>query len=281
MKPKIALLISGRATRYDVCLIPFLLNNSNKYEIHVFMSINDENSDCEYFIKMKTLLKDWLKSCIIKKYIIPEDFANTFNDKESISKRLNNIQCNLQKINGKFLPYNCLSMYYNDNLNFKNACNYADENNFEYDCYMKYRSDIMNSVIPEIVVSDEVKIYCVEPICNFISNGLFNFPIVSDAFSWGNRKSMSIYCNTYDYVLGLNKEYNGKYFIAFECSLTDNIYENKVPIYYTKIHYSLDINRRMFDDIENDSRKPMHGQTVFLKITDKESTEIINAVKQE
>ena len=38
---RIALLITGRAARYDVCLLP-ILQNTPYHDIDIFMSINDE-----------------------------------------------------------------------------------------------------------------------------------------------------------------------------------------------------------------------------------------------
>lgn len=278
---KIAILISGRITRYDVCLINFLLNIRQLHEADLFLSINYENSECDYFQLMKKRLEQWIKGCEIKKYIIPTEIVDIFNPNESIRKDYK-IQVNLQNINNKFLPYNCLSMYYNDNNCFKMACNYAENNNFEYDVFLKYRSDIINNIVPDFskVNCNEYNLHCVVPICNFISCGIFNKPIVSDAFAWGNKKTMSVYCNTYNYVLDKIKEYDGKYYVAFECSLTDNIYSNNLPITYYKINYELDKNRRMFDDINIDIRKPIHNQTEFIKITDPRSKLFINPCKQ-
>ncbi len=244
---KIALLISGRITRYDVCLLP-LLQNTQNYEIHVFASINNEHADCEYFSIMKQKLNTWLKGCIIQPYKIPDDIFDIFNSNESIGRL--GCQANLQKVNNKFVPYNCLSMYYNDNLAFKTACEYADKNNFEYDYYMKFRSDIANFIIPDNLPISETDLQCVVPNCAFISNGLYNMPIVCDMIAWGNRKVMSIYCNTYQYVLNNIRKYDGKYFVAGECSLTDCICENNLPYVFYKIHYNLDANRRMFDTLE-------------------------------
>jgi hypothetical protein len=276
---RIAILISGRAARYDVCLLP-LLNNNPQYDINIFMSINDENEDCEYYNIMKEKLKPWLKSCVIKKYIIPDEITKIFNPDESISTH--GRQANLQKINNKYLPYNSLSMYYNDNNAFKNACFYAENNGFEYDYYMKYRSDIINQQLPQIIPNkDEILLYSAIPLCNFTSCGIFKKPIVCDAIAWGNKKTMSIYCNTYSYVLNKIYEYNGKYYVAHECSLTDNIYENNIHISYHNVPYSLDKDRRMFDDIIIDSRKPIPNQENFMKITDKNAILYIPCIKQE
>ena len=46
------MLISGRAARYDVCLLPLLIKN-NDITIDIFMSINDENENCNYYNEMK------------------------------------------------------------------------------------------------------------------------------------------------------------------------------------------------------------------------------------
>jgi hypothetical protein len=270
---KIALLISGRATRYDVCLLPMLKNSI--HEIDVFMAINDEFDTCEYYNNMKSLLKSWLKGCIIKKYIIPEDIKTLFNSTKSISTHGG--QVNLQKIDDKYLPSNCLSMYYNDNLSFMQACEYADKNAFEYDCYMKFRSDIIIDKIPDnLFLPNNNTLHSAIPMCNFTSCGIYKKPIVCDIIAWGNRQSMSIYCNTYNYVLGKNLEYNGTYYIAGECSLTDNIYENNIVIAYHNIPYLLDKNRRMFDNIANDTRESIPTQQYLLKITDSNSSQYIN-----
>jgi hypothetical protein len=272
---RIAMLISGRAARYDVCLLN-LLQNTTYHEIDLFMAINDENTDCEYYNVMKKKLAPYLKKCIIKKYEIPQEIFEMFNSNESISRT--GTQFNLQKINNKFVPNSCLSMYYNNNLAFNMACEYADTNLFEYDCYMKFRSDITDFVIPKeipIIKNEDLHLHCPIPPCNFISNGLFNKQIINDSISWGNRNTMKIYCNTYNYTIEKIKEYNGKYFVAGECSLTDNIYENNLFHTFYNIPYSLEKNRRMFDKIYDDSRTPVQKQTHILNINDENSLEYI------
>ena len=266
---RIAMLISGRAARYDVCLLN-LLQNTTYHDIDLFMAINDENTDCEYYNIMKKKLAPHLKKCIIKKYEIPQEIFDMFNSNESI-------QYNLQKINDKFVPNNCLSMYYNDNLAFNMACEYADTNLFEYDYYMKFRSDIICFVIPEnMPMNDNVlHLHCPTPVCNFTSFGLFNKPVINDAISWGNRNTMKVYCNTYDYTIEKIKEYNGKYMVHGESCLTDNIYENNVSHTFYHIPYGLEKNRRMFDNICDDSRDPVKKQTHILNINDENSLEYI------
>lgn len=146
---------------------------------------------------------------------------------------------------------------------------------------MKYRSDIIIFTIPISYSKENIHLYCVVPKCNFISRGLFKKNIISDAFAWGNRETMHIYCNTYNYCIEKIKEYKGKYYVAGECSLTDCIYENNVQVSYLTINYSLDKNRRMFDNIHEDSRTMISNQEYILKITDEDSIKHIDADKQE
>jgi hypothetical protein len=272
---RIALLISGRAARYDVCLLP-ILQNTPYHDIDIFMSINDE--PCEYYDIMQQLLGPYLKGLYIKKYQIPNDIFEIFNENESIATH--KIQVNLQKINGKFVPNNCLSMYYNSKNAFNMATEYADKNGFEYDTYMHFRSDIMNFTFPENIDVDPNYLHSAIPLCNFTTGCLYKKPVI-DVVAWGNRIFMKIYCTTYDFCIEKTLYYSGKYYIAFEDSLVDHIYTNDVPIKYHDLPYSFDKNRRMFDDIHNDSRQPIHNQTYSMNINSKNSNLYIPAEKQE
>lgn len=278
---KIALLISGRAVRYDACLLP-ALNNSTNHSIDVFMSLNDEHSDCLYYQVLKERMGSYLKGCVIQKYIIHDEIVQLFNPTDSISHT--KTQINLTKVNGKFLPYHPLSMYYNDTNAFHMACEYADKNNFEYDIYMKFRADIIIDKIPDNLpfINHDIHLHSAYPLCDFISRGLFNKPIICDSFAYGNRKTMNIFCNTYSYVLQKNKLYNGLYYINYEDSLTDNIYENNVPHTIFKFPYELDANRRMFDDNSETTIDEFFGQdsSIRMKITDPRSINYIPPIKQ-
>jgi hypothetical protein len=273
---RIAMLISGRAARYDVCLLN-LLQNTTYHEIDLFMAINDENTDCEYYNIMKKRVAPYLKKCIIKKYEMPQEIFDMFNSNESITTNGPHPQMNLQKINNKFVPNNCLSMYYNNNLAFNMACEYADTNLFEYDCYMKFRSDIIDFVIPENMPMNNnvLHLHCPTPVYNFTSFGLFKKPVINDVISWGNRNTMKVYCNTYNYTIEKIKEYNGKYIVHHESCVTDNIYENNISHTFYDIPFGLEKNRRMFDNIYDDSRTPVPKQTHILNINDENSLEYI------
>jgi len=239
---RIAILISGRIARYECCLLP-ILNNSGYHIIDLFVSVNDKNTECEYYNNMKINLQKWLKFISIKEFIIDKEIYDMFNPDK---------QVNLQEINNKLVPYYTLSMYNNDMITYNEACKYADKNGFEYDIYLKFRSDIIANNIPENIIrpsADKTHLYIHIPECNFISLGIYKNPIVSDIYAWGNRQTMAIYCNTYNYVINKIKLYNGNYIVHGESSLTDNIYENNVEHSFHYYGYTLDKYRRMFDNL--------------------------------
>lgn len=230
---RVAVLISGRAARYEVCLYHIL--EKDKYKYDLFISVNDE--PCKYYDIMRENLGKLLKGLEISQYKFPKGFKNTHKD--SIK----------QYVNGKFVPQNVISMYYNDMNAFNMATKYADENGFEYDAYLKFRSDIIASDMPNIQKTDELKIYSAVPLCDFTCQTLdgIEVPIVCDAVAYGNRKSMKEYVDTYNFVLDMNEKMSGDYRIHFETCLTQSIYHKKVLVERFHYSYMLDGNRRIFD----------------------------------
>lgn len=235
---RIAILISGRAVRYEVCLLPFLYSIKD-HEIHLFMSINDE--DCEYYNVMREKLGEWLKGVRVEPFVFPKPFLYT-----------NPKRWGHQLIDGEWLPYNMMSMYYNDKKAFEMATQYADANGCEYDYYMKFRSDILTASMAVLEKPDleDPKLYYVI-LCNPISyEGLYQDKprlCISDAWAWGVRSIMQIYCNTYEYVLRMISERNGNYFIMYEHTVSDNLYYHNLTVEPIPHPYLLDINRRIFD----------------------------------
>lgn len=272
---RIAMLISGRAARYEVCLLPFLEAIDEKIHIiDVFMSINGE--ECAYYDIMRVKLKKWLRGCYINKYELPADYKHTHEFKGST-----------QFINGVWVHYHQMSMYYNDFNVFNLAVNYSLQNNIEYDYYMKYRSDIINTSLPILKQpTSEIKLYSIVPISDFTSHGLYKYKIVSDAWTWGNKETMRKYTNTYFFVLDALKQLNGNYYIGFEDCVTDNVYANKIPIEYVRHYHNLDIHRRIFDTrwvkdtngvaIETEDRN-MGGLKEYINIKDIIDTSFIPA----
>lgn len=253
---KLALLISGRATRYEVGLLPLLEKiDTKKYSVDLFMSINDTLSP--YYTTMEKNLSRWLKGINYEIYQIPDDFINNNGD----------WQCTKQLINGVWVPRNQLSMYYNDTKAFNLAVEYQNKNNFKYDVFMKTRPDIITENLPDIS-KDENKliIHSIFPLCHFIGFGVYNKPIISAAWDWGNYESMKIYCETYEYVLAKNKELNNNYLIHYESGVTDNLYSKNIPYDYTEHFYRLDANRRIFDLYPDSRNQRLSGSVDCLDI---------------
>jgi len=254
MPPKrIAMLISGRAARYEVALLK-ILEKSNYHNIDLFMSINDTNKDCKYYQTMKVSLKKWLKYCYINEYK-DDEFFELFD---------NNIaNCfNVQLVNNKPFPLYLSSMWWNWQNAFNMATNYADSNNFEYDCYMVFRSDIVGiEKIPDNLPTDDNTLYYPIPPCMFAIEPGKNIKctgnIVNDQWAWGSRKIMTVYCNTYDFIINQYKKFKGHYYVSSEVCLTHNIRSNNInEKFFTKrqINYGLDLNRKVFDNINIDKR---------------------------
>lgn len=233
---KIALLISGRATRYESCLLPFL-QSQDGVDIDLFMSINGD-PDVEYFKIMQDKLQPWLKTIHISSYNLPNNFKYNCSNKALC-----------QLINDQWMPYNSMSMYYNDYNSFNLAVDYANKNSIYYDYYMKFRADIitdykLSKIDPP---SNKNILFSIVPNCSFISHGVYKESIISDMWVWGNLDIMKIYCNTYNYVLKMNEKTNNEYYIAGEDCITDNVYDNNLNIKFVSIPYALDANRRIFD----------------------------------
>jgi hypothetical protein len=271
---RIALLISGRATRYEVCLLPFLINNSKNYDIHLFMSIN--NKKCQYYEIMEEKLNKWLKGINIEEYFIPENIYNIFTNNPD--KKIP-----LQNINDKWVPYNILSMFYNDNKSYNMAIKYQEENNIKYDIFMKFRSDILNFELNNIPYQNNLHLYNCVPICWFITHGIHKIKCLSDAIAWGNEETMKNYCSCYNFSIEKLLETKGEYYIAFEDTITDNILEKKIPYSFHKLNYHLDINRRIFDQNwngqvgkRNDSRQnQIKGAKDIINIFDIKELDIL------
>ncbi len=240
---RIACLISGRATKYEECLLPLLENHNHDInKIDLFMSINDDNDNCEYYNVLKVKLNKYLADIEIKKYNLPENFNYVYDPTNPM------FPC--QKINNKWMPYNCLSMYYNDLNAFNMAVSYAEKNNFNYDIFLKWRADIISTEFPSFNKCDENILYSVIPECYFQTPEPSLYPyvwIISDAIAYGNKFIMSIYCKTYEFALKHNKESNGKYPIHFENTLTESIVSSNIRYEKFEYNYSLHKDRRMFD----------------------------------
>ena len=231
---KIALLISGRLKCYQTCLLPLLQNSS--YEIDLFISINDVET--QYYDIAKTNLSSWLKNSYISPYSFPQRFMEIF--------------MNINTHQPEPKPYNPMSMFWNDRNAFEMATKYADQNLFEYDAYMKFRSDIITSSLPKVIKSNNYKIFSVVPWCNHTApvvdrqTGSYRdliVPWVSDAIVYGNRNSMQSYTETHNFCMEMLEIFDGKYPCNFEPSVTQNAYDKVLEVEYFENPYSIDPSR--------------------------------------
>lgn len=239
MKPKIALLISGRATCWEICLLP-ILEKSADYDIDLFMSINNSNSECSYFTILKDKLKKYLKDIYINEYNVPDDFINTSTHKYSVK----------QLVKNNYVPLNLLSLMFNYKNAYKMACNYEKQNCFEYDFFMTFRSDIIIDKIPLFMLKDNT-LHSINQPCQFTSFGIYKVPIISPEWVFAKKHTMKIYLETYDFVIEQSK-LNNDYICHYESNFTDNCMTKKIICERIDgINYSVDANRRRFDDWEN------------------------------
>jgi|SaaInlStandDraft_4_1057021.scaffolds.fasta_scaffold12355_3 hypothetical protein len=235
-KSLIALLISGRATGWDNCLLP-ILNASQDYEIHVFMSINNKNKNCYYFNAMKEQMKKYVKGCFIKQFVVPDDFHNTSTHVQTVK----------QLVNEKYVPLNILSMYWNYQNAFNMACEYQTINNIKYDRFMTFRADIIIDKIPVLPMNNNT-LYTINQPCQFTGFGNYNESIVSPEWTYGDQNIMEKYVATYDYILEQTK-HNSDYICHYESNCTDNCHFLHLDIIHIpNIRYKIDANRRRFDN---------------------------------
>lgn len=233
---KIAVLISGRATCYDICLWPML--EKLPFHVDLFMSIN--GNECFFYDVMKERLSKWLKGIYIKPYEFPEGFSCNFIE--------NDFRYTYQKINGVWLPRNVLSHFFNDTNAFNMACKYSQENNFKYDIIMKFRADIIGN-LNDINYDDfkEDILYSVFANCQFETFGKHKSNVILQDWHWGSPEIMKIACSTYDYILNEAKKVNGNYLFHYESNFVDNLIDNGIKSIIFKIPYYVDMNRRIFD----------------------------------
>lgn len=239
---RVAMLISGRATRYEACLLPMLEKSRQQFD--VFMSINDE--DCFYYEVMRTRLAKWLKGVYIQPYRMPDNFQCKFIE--------NDYRFAYQHLDGKWVPRNVLSHFFNDTNAFKMASDYAALNGFAYDFIMKCRSDIIGD-LDKVCFSDSNPgvLYSVFANCRFKTFGKHNADVVLQDWHWGDPVVMRLACSTYEYIMEESAKSGGDYLFHFESNFVDNLIDRGVKNQYVDIPYAVDMHRRLFDSTWNPS----------------------------
>jgi hypothetical protein len=212
----VALFISGRILGYDTCLIPLVNTFSKDYTIKVFFSINTLSlGECEsmdtIISHLKQLLGDRFGDIYYEEFKLPYEYVHT----------------KLQNGIDNFL-YNQLSCFYNDKQNLRIIEDYQRNHNISFDVVSKIRSDMTIHRACFYFKLDDPNILMIRTAYSYITYWghifePFPYPMVSDAFAYGNLNSIRLYCKTYDWILEQNKLRNGKYLHTFEPLLTDSI----------------------------------------------------------
>ena len=252
---KIAMIIAGRVTRYEVCLLPMLLQCP--YNIDIFMSIN--GTDCEYYDIMKQKLSKCLKSIVITPYNIPENLP--FNIEHN-----NSLHYQHHIINGKQISYNQLSMFYNSMKAFELACDYESLHNIKYDIFMKCRPDICANGFPQISLQPELTLLCAAPYCDMIGLANYHVRCANIDWAWSNKDVMKVYFNTYNYILNELYTKNGCYLVHCESALTDMLCSSNIPYKFVNFPFKLDRHRRMFDTPHKTGSIPIPHSHSFVDI---------------
>ena len=252
---KICILLSGRVHHYSNLLKVIKKSSDN---IHVFISVNDTYKP--FYDKLRANFSNYLKGLHCEQYKMPQYFFHQNAYNYNLAKH-----CNEDKT--KYV----LSCYYNDKNAFQMATAYADANGFEYDIYLRFRSDLEVDELPifDMRYKDGI-LFSVKPVhSNFIlavtdnpdlqfsfNDGRgycignlrnHNKPVTSD-ISYGIRKAMSIYCSCYEYILTKNIEYKGNYFIWYEHSITMCLNDSGYPWELFDYNYTYVANRGLYEE---------------------------------
>jgi hypothetical protein len=213
----IAIFISGRMLGYKENLVPFINSLKNRYNIKLFFSINifsfeDHNVYIPLIIhELQTEFGDILAYCNFEEYKMPKSFVEN-----RLKYQINNFH------------YNCLSCFYNDKKNLELIEKYEIDKNIKFDVICKTRSEIQFRTNVDFIIDNEDELVLHNK--HMVSIRYWghihqNTPaMISDAFAYGNKNSMKIYCKTYDWILQNNQ--SRIYSQSFEIYLTDSILQH-------------------------------------------------------
>lgn len=155
------------------------------------------------------------KGVIANIYIEPYKLPQTFVD-------------NRLKHGSYDFHYNQLSCFYNDAKNMEIIEHFENKNNIKFDIICKTRSDLfVHNPILEFIIDNPQDIVIHNKHTENIRHwgGIYtDTPLmISDAFAYGNKQSMKIYCSTYKWILENDLLMEGKYLQTFEIYLTDSV----------------------------------------------------------
>ena len=211
----IAIFVSGRLLGYKDCLLPFVNNLKERYNIYLFFSINtfslSSDTNIDYTIQdLKQTFGSMIGDIYFEEYKLPKCY----------------VDCMVTNNIFRF-SYNSLSHFFNDSKNMELIELFEKNNNIDFDIICKSRSDIIfRSDVKFICDKRDDLILRNKHMCDIRYWGhVYNDTplMISDAFVYGNKKTMGYYCSTYNWILNTNQLLEGKYLMAGEIYVTDNI----------------------------------------------------------
>ncbi len=138
-------------------------------------------------------------------------------------------------------------MFYNDFNNFNLIDKYENDNNIKFNVISKIRPNMLFNNLNDIIFKKDDEnlliLNTVELACTIQQFG--NSPnLVSNAFCFGNKKSMKNYCYTYNWIKQKDIELNGNYNSTFESYLNENMFDY---LFYNQLTYNK-YEKLMFDN---------------------------------
>jgi|LakMenEpi03Aug12_release.lakeMendotaPanAssembly.Ray.scaffolds.fasta_scaffold79452_2 hypothetical protein len=128
-------------------------------------------------------------------------------------------------------------MFYNDLNNFNLIDKYETDTNIKFDVISKIRPDMIFRNLNNIIFTKDdenvLVLHNVDLDCTIRWFG-DSPPVVSDAFCFGNKKSIKIYCNTYNWIKEKDIELSGSYNRTFEPYLNENLFDHLFDNPFTK-----------------------------------------------
>jgi hypothetical protein len=259
---RVAVLLSGRVKKYKnfLKLLQKYASDNTNNQIDVFISAND--TWCEFYDTLKKHFGNLLKDINIEPYVIHPDFKNNIylTNQNITLKNWTHPTTTLYN-----MTFTSLSMLYNDQKSFNMAEKYAEHNNFQYDLYIRTRTDIVHNSFPFVDMFcnlDKNILYSANPFNKYtlcITDNIdgeyrdgrfycyddvrYNNKSVTGDIAFGNKDNMNIYCNAYNYYLEKNKQKNGNVYIIHECAVTVYLYDIGVNWEMFEFDYVYETNR--------------------------------------
>jgi len=234
-KKRIAILIGGRLTCQDICLLPQIRNYLHKHQDHwidVFISINNEPENYENYKKLYQMDAPFIRVISCEKTICPEKYSH------------------YQPRAGETNVPTCISMYYHNYLAMRLITEYKERNRTHYHIILKYRPDIVeqNNELPIVaspfkeflqdVDGNNFKQRCVY-MPNTVDTTYNGIPKTNDQIGIGSYDVMMQYMGIYPTMIDYLEQRRAGYLLHPETILGFHLQEMGIETVRFTYSYSL------------------------------------------